>query len=225
MRILIISAIHRKLNYHLQCRAMGLAHRAIALDTHHEFGLWLDFREEPSKDEEASPWSRLCRVADKAVSGVDLTQWDFVLWVDADVVEYPPDVCSRLLSVNPTGITAPLPLIQDTQRLYDVAACIMDRGDNILPNTPGSIPGRNLSHEAPYWPEEPTTRFVEMDCVGMMLLIPAHILKVAGVPDHPAFTGWYGACTVARLMGLPVGIDRETVAQHADLPKFGTPWH
>lgn len=184
-----------------------------------------------TREKEESPWSRLCRVANKAVGAVDLTQWDFVLWVDADVVDYPPDICSRLLSVNPTGITAPLPLISGTERLYDTAACIMAGCDTIKPETPGRIVGRNLQHDSQYWYDESgapipqTSRFVPMDCVGMMLLVPASVFAITGVPDHPAFTGWYGACKWAREMGLPVGIDRETAAYHADLPEFGHQWH
>jgi len=210
---------------------MGLAHRAIASDKEHEFGLWLDFREGESLPNEASPWSRLCRVADRCVRAVDLGQWDFVLWVDADVIDYPADVCSRLLSVNPTGITAPLPLIEGTPRLYDTAACIQKGTDGVAPNTPGNIAGRNLKHDAPYWhdfdghPLPQQERFVEMDVVGMMFLAPADIFSMAGVPDHPAFTGWYGVCKLARECGLKVGIDTYTVALHADLPKHGHEWH
>lgn len=223
MRILIATAVHRKLPLVLQQSCLALAHRVIASDRNHDFGLWMDFRDCPEVPR-LSPWSRICRVADRALEAVELMLWDYVLWVDADVVDYPHDICTRLLSVN-NGITAPLPLIEGSARLYDTAACIQDGGDTIHPGRAGNIPGRNLRHEPPYWDHQPSERFVEMDCVGMCLLVPGWLFAKVGVPDHPAFTGWHGVCKTARDHGVKVGIDRETIAYHAELPKYGLNWH
>ena len=210
-RILIVSAIHRKLAYPLQCRAMGLAHRAIAKDTAHDFGLWLDFREAEKREE--SHCARVCRVADDALKAMDLSQWDYVLWVDADVIDYPPDICSRFLALNPNGITAPLPIIEGSERLYDTLGYI-DEG------------GTHLAHDAPYWPTEPQDRLAPMECVGMMLLVPALIFAKVGVPDcGDGYAGWAAACLYARQHGLWVAVDRETVALHAALPDYGHEWH
>jgi hypothetical protein len=210
-RILIVSAIHRKLDFRLQCRAMGLAHRMIASTPEHEFGLWLDFREAEKREE--THCQRVCRVADDALKAVDLSQWDYVLWVDADVVDYSPHLCSRFINLNPTGITAPLPLIEGSERLYDTLGCI-------------DVNGRHLGHDAPYWETEQQDRLVPMRCVGMLFLCPAYVLQFTGVPDcGEEVPGWWAACDFARHKKLPVFIDRETVALHANLPAHGHEWH
>lgn len=210
-RILIVSAIHRQLNYSLQCRAIELAHRTIALDTANEYGLWLDFREAEKLEE--THCQRVCRVADLALSAVDLSLWDYVWWVDADVVDYPPNICATFIAHNPTGITAPLPLIEGSERLYDTLGCI-------------DAQGRHLAHEAPYWPEETKERLVPMQCVGMAMLVPAWIFQKTGVPDcGEGFPGWAAACEFARQQDLPVMLDRFTLAQHAALPDYGHAYH
>lgn len=212
-RILIVIPIHRKLAYPLQCRAMGLAHRIIAQTPEYQFGLWLDFREVEPREGEVHR-QRVCRVADETLKAMDLEQWDYVLWVDADVVDYPPTLVSTFLSQNPTGITAPLPLVEGTERLYDTLGSI-DAG------------GKHLVHDFPYWEEAPTfDRFAPMQCVGMMFLCPAYIFSFTGVPDcGEGYPGWWTACQFAHLKSLPVLMDRETIAYHADLPAHGHEWH
>ena len=41
---------------------------------------------------------------------------EWVLWMDADVTQYPPNLVQLLHTANPTGVTAPLVLIQSTGR-------------------------------------------------------------------------------------------------------------
>lgn len=228
MRILIATAVYRNLPYILQHGCLAQAHRTILTDTDHQFGLWMDFRDWSPKPNE-NYYERTCGVVNNALATVKLEDWDFVLWTDADVVEYPPDICSRLLSQNPTGISAPLPLVEGTNRLYDTLGSVIKGGGTIKPNSRGVIRGRNLANEYPYWPrdEVPETRFVEMDCVGMQLLVPAWIFAKVGVPEHEhqVFAGWYAACKLARESGLKVGIDRYTTSYHASLPKYGLSYH
>ena len=48
---------------------------------------------------------------------------EYVLWLDADVVEYPPDLVGQLHGLNPGGVSAPLVLIEDsdTERFHSPA--------------------------------------------------------------------------------------------------------
>ena len=39
---------------------------------------------------------------------------EYVLWLDADVVKYPPDLVLRLYETNPHGVSAPLVVIEDS---------------------------------------------------------------------------------------------------------------
>ena len=45
---------------------------------------------------------------------------EYVLWLDADVVDYPPDLVGQLHGLNPGGVSAPLVLIEDsdTERFH-----------------------------------------------------------------------------------------------------------
>jgi hypothetical protein len=38
--------------------------------------------------------------------------FDYVMWLDSDLVSFPPDLATHLIRVNPEGITAPLVLIE-----------------------------------------------------------------------------------------------------------------
>src|SRR5262245_54589666 len=42
-----------------------------------------------------------------------------VLWIDADITEYPPDLATRLHAIAPDAIVAPFVLIEGTDRFYD----------------------------------------------------------------------------------------------------------
>ena len=39
---------------------------------------------------------------------------ELVLWLDADVVQYPPDMVTQLHAANPGGVSAPLVLIEES---------------------------------------------------------------------------------------------------------------
>ncbi len=54
-----------------------------------------------------------------------LGEHDYVLWIDADVVDYPPDLPSRLIERDPLGISAPLVLAAGGGgRFYDTAGFV-----------------------------------------------------------------------------------------------------
>ena len=44
---------------------------------------------------------------------------DLVMWIDADLVDYPADIITRLDKVNPGGVTAPMVLIEGMEQFYD----------------------------------------------------------------------------------------------------------
>jgi hypothetical protein len=172
-----------------------------------------------------------------------IMEWDYLLWVDADVVDYPLDLPTRLIDSNPTGVSAPMVLIEGRKDFYDWAAFVMKGKDTIKPTNRHRVWGRNIQHEPPYWNEcdshtedgppeaakpqwyEPKERVVEMDCVGTIVMVPTRIYAHAQYEDHPAFTDHHPICKAARDLGLKVTVDRGTVAYHADLPKWGEQWH
>src|SRR5271170_7491331 len=48
-----------------------------------------------------TPWSRVAVARNIMLSKANLKDFDYVLWIDADVVSYPPDMPTRLIEANP----------------------------------------------------------------------------------------------------------------------------
>lgn len=227
--VLVILIIKPQMNSFLQRNAIEKATDMLLTDENHNLSLHIDRR--PiiiPKESMRTPWSKVTRARNRVLS--DLQFWDYshLLWVDADVVDYPCDMASRLIDINPEGVTAPLVLIEDSANLfYDFAASIIKDKSLIRCHDRSRIVGRNLQHEPPYWPIEPTERFVEMDCVGTITMVNTNIYlnDQESYIDHPAYTDHFNICSMARAEGKKVGIDRECVAWHANLPKYGELWH
>lgn len=175
-------------------------------------------------------WSRVSRVRNRMIESINLDQFDYVCWIDADVVEYAPDIVGKLIETNPTGVSAPMVLVErETDYFYDWAAFVMRGKDGIEPDNIAAQHGRQLEGAAPHWPQEPADRVVEMDCVGTCYTVPTDVYREAsGAPvhlDHPAFTDHYNLCLLARLMGRRVTVNRDLRVYHARLPDYGESWH
>jgi glycosyltransferase involved in cell wall biosynthesis len=135
---------------------------------------------------------------------------DYVLWIDADIVEYPPDLLTRLYNANPGGIAAPAPLVEDTELFYDTYGFI-ENGDYV-------------SAHPPYF--KSTDRFVHLDCVGCTYLIPASLyhtgVRYSATPER---TEHESVMRQARHENISIVCDRELIIYHANLPKYGLAWH
>lgn len=228
--ILLVLIMKPKLNGFLQRNAIEKATDTLLNNEHHNINILIDRRPIFLPTESLlTPWSKVAKARNRVLTDVLFWEYQYILWIDADVVDYPCDMPSRLIEVNPEGITAPLVLIEDTPGplFYDFAASIMKGKSSILPADRSRIVGRNLQHAPPYWPEEPKERFVEMDCVGTVTMVPTEVYLNSSdaYEDHPAFTDHWPVCRMARTEGRMVGIDRETIAWHANLPKYGEDWH
>jgi hypothetical protein len=230
----VLTVIPVKPTLHPEIRRMSAesAHAMVAANPDLELSIIFDTRSEPKHDTDHTPWSKVARVRNKVLDSIDLSKWDYLFWVDADVIRYPADMPTRLLTENPTGVSAPMVMIDGNMeglvntRFYDMAAFIIEGRDHIEPTVAiPFIPGRNVWYTPPYWPDEPTTDVVRMDCVGTITMVPAHIYKTARYEDHPAFTDHYPICKEARRQGLPVTAHRNITAFHANLPKYGEAWH
>jgi hypothetical protein len=126
-----------------------------------------------------------------------------VLWIDADVVEYPPDLATRLHAVDPDAIVAPLPLIEGTRRFYDVAGFV-------------DTEGQHASPYHPYFRQWAGTR-----TVGTCYLAPAALLRTARYAPTPGHTEHYSVCRHAQ----KVTVAEDVLIYHADLPRWGEQWH
>jgi len=225
---------------------MRLVARLPASNPDHTFELLIDESPIPKTPEDYTPWSRVFRARNAVLDRVDFDKYDYLLWLDADVVDYPADLPTTLITGNPDGMSAPLVLIENTDRLYDFAAFIQKDKEHIMPDNRNRIWGRNCQHEPPYWNDcpynkingeapasvrwiKPKDRIVEMSCVGTITNVPTWVYK-QGVrySDHPAFTDHYPIALAVRQAGKRVTCDQECVAYHANLGigKYpGESWH
>jgi len=134
-----------------------------------------------------------------------------VLWIDADVVEFPSNLAQQLLSISDHDIVAPMLLIEGTDRYYDTYTHV-------------EIGNRPAQAEAPYFYSEADP--VRMDCVGGCYIIPAEIFKTQryepwgglGMEHHVLMEN-------ARRQGYIVYVTRKVKVYHANLPLWGEEFH
>lgn len=126
-----------------------------------------------------------------------------VLWIDADVVDYPADLATRLLEKDDAGIIAPVALIEGSNRLYDVYGYLFPDG-------------RRIEIPYPPYPNGP------MRSVGTCYLAPASLYH-DGARYEPTegHTEHYSVCRKAA----HVGVASDVVVYHANLPAWGMEWH
>jgi hypothetical protein len=126
-----------------------------------------------------------------------------VLWIDADVVEYPKDLAGLLLAHDADGIIAPMPLIEGTNRFYDVYGFIKPDGSRV-------------QRPYPPYPNGP------MASVGTCYLAPAALYH-DGARYEPTegHTEHYSVCKQAAR----VSVASDIIIRHADLPAWGLEWH
>lgn len=180
----------------------------------------------PQLATDSRPWSKITRIRNNMLDNMPWELYDYVLWIDADIVDFPPDLIENLIDANPTGVSAPMVLTEDTNGFYDRSAFIIKGTSDICPQNRSFLTGRNLTFIPPYWLQEPQDNIVEMDCVGSVLLVNTDIYDAgARYTDHPAFTDHFAICSAARAMKRPVTVRRDMLTYHANLPKYGKKWH
>jgi hypothetical protein len=181
--------------------------------------VYLDFSPEPRRDGDNTAWSKVTRVRNRVLDTVDWRRFSHVVWIDADVVDYPADLPTRLISANPDGIAAPMVFVDkgdgtpNYQHFYDTSAY--------------TVGGVHFGMCPPYWPGgEPAERVVDVDSVGCVYSVNTDIYR-AGVrhEDHPTNTDHWPVCVKAREMGRRVVVDRSIEVIHARLPDYGEAWH
>jgi GT2 family glycosyltransferase len=140
-----------------------------------------------------------------------------VLWIDADIVSFPPDLYRRLRAVSETDIVAPMCLIEDTDppMFYDIAG-FREYKRAMTP------------HHQPWFEQQGPV--LELLAVGACCVIPAEVHRRFRLePQEPADpfnnTDWYTLMERARAAGYKVLVDTTTTVYHAKLPDYGEEWH
>lgn len=231
MRILVCIPTKPTLCPILKAKAHELSSRLPDANPDHDITIMHDYRKIESLPTDYTPWSKVTRARQLLLDSIDCFKFDYLLWPDADLVDYPTDLPSRLIKANPKGIAAPMVFIEGhPERFYDWAAFVMEGKDHIEPGTNRNFIGRNLQHEPPHWPKEPESRIVPMDCAGTCVLVHSDIIIGHQFVDSPSGTDWLTLCQKARKIygSSGVVVDRDTVVYHADLGSgkyLGEDWH
>lgn len=141
-----------------------------------------------------------------------------VLWVDADVIAYPPDLLTRLAALAAPrdgeageAITAPAVLLnRHHRRFYDIG---------------GFIEQGRFARMAEPWFDQPGP-VVDLDSVGCVYRVPADLYR-AGATHHRVghYSDHYSVCQFARARGRGVRADLSITVVHAWLPDFGEAAH
>ena len=162
-----------------------------------------------------------------------LRDHDLVLWIDADLTDYPPDLAVQLWEANPGGITAPAVLIEPYRRgrvMRDGqgSSFASDEGELVdsqqFYDTFGYIEnGQRISAWPPYFRSE--LDVVPLEAVGCCYVVPAWIYAHQRYQPTPGHTEHWSVMAEARARGIPVRCARKVVARHAFLPGYGEGWH
>lgn len=133
-----------------------------------------------------------------------------VLWIDADVVAYPPDLPARLLAIADSAIVAPFPFIEGSGRFYDTYGFVDAEGRRASP-WGDYLRGGDL---------------IPMQAVGTCYLAPAALYHDgARYEPTPGHTEHWSVCAAARDVGTPIWAARRITVEHARLPAYGEQWH
>jgi len=180
------------------------------------------------------PLSKTSRLRNRMLDSLDLDKFDYLVWIDSDVVEIPPDLPTALITANPTGVTAPLVLIEEPgplgpNQFYDTTAFVLKgRADVAVNVTDPYVVGRSIEMFPPYIPDKKDgSELVEMDGVGTCYSIPTSIFKEGGArfQDHARLTEHFSVISKAHEMKVPVLLHMGLTVRHANLPKYGAGWH
>lgn len=150
---------------------------------------------------------------------------EYVLWVDADLVDYPADLPAQLYAASPGCIVAPLVLIEGTSHFYDTLGFIHN--------------GRRTAVSPPYWQPAAAGSLQPLEGVGCIYLMPAWLLRggaaYASLPvdryvDHPSLwstghTDHWPVMRRAREEGVGIFCYTAAAAYHAHLPSYQEAWH
>ena len=180
-----------------------------------EVDLVYDFRRYSKRDENENFFGRLARMRQQMIDDYLRPHHDDVLWIDADIIDYPADLYDQLRRVSLEGVVSPLVLIEGTELNYDTASFRED----LL----------HRSSQAPPWFSAPGP-VVKLLSVGGCVLVPAWVHReqqfhAQSDEDDSWNTEWLSICSYATSKSVPILCDTRIRVQHAHLPKYGEKYH
>lgn len=175
--------------------------------------LRVDEAEYPKAYPEENYWGRFARMRQSCINQFLTDDHDWVLWIDADIIQFPPTLFHDLRDTDMlSNVVSPLVAIEGNPGInYDTAGTRPDFGSRsgMQPPEPGVY---------------------KMFSVGGCVLVPAPVHQLVEFQaqadnDLSANTEWTSLCEGARKMGYDILWNTNVVVFHADLPKYGEGWH
>jgi hypothetical protein len=160
---------------------------------------------------EATGYTAHARARNALLNTIDLDAYDYLYWIDVDIIRWPDTLIAYALEHNPDGVTAP--------------AVVLDHYRDRFYDTLGFIENGQPARLYPPWFDQ-SGPIVELDSVGSCYIIPAGVYA-----DGARYADTDGATEHMRVMQACAGQGRRIVANlsltavHAYLPDFGEASH
>lgn len=153
-------------------------------------------------------YSAHARARNALLDAIDLGQYDYLYWVDIDIIQWPPGLLDWALLHNPDGVSAPaVTLHRYVDRWYDLW---------------GFLEAGRPTQPYPQWFAQ-SGPVVELDSVGCCYVIPAGVYR-----DGARYQDLGGETTehlsvmrAARDQGRRICANLDLKAVHAYLPEYG----
>ncbi|MCJ7634912.1 ANP1/MMN9/VAN1 family protein [Candidatus Bathyarchaeota archaeon] len=131
---------------------------------------------------------------------------DYVLWIDSDVVEFPPSLIKDLMKYD-APVVAPSVWIEGTNQFYDTLAFRNLQGQQ--------IPAFQLPYKG----------LIEMSSVGTCYMVASRLYTQTNVRYRGGDREQVMFCSEVRKVGQKVYADFDIRIKHANLPWYGCPFH
>jgi hypothetical protein len=156
-------------------------------------------------------FSAHARSRNAVLDAINLDDYDYLYWIDADIVAWPSGLLSWALTHNPEGVSAPaVTLDRCGDRFYDILGYLED-GVGARMFTPWFNQGG---------------RIVTLESVGCCYVIPAAVYRGgARYQDTPGATEHLSVMAAASGQGRPILANLGLRAIHAYLPDYGEALH
>jgi hypothetical protein len=156
-------------------------------------------------------FSAHARARNALLDSVDLKAYDYLYWIDIDIIRWPEALIAWALAHNPDGVTAP--------------AVLLDRYVDRFYDTWGFLESTRPARLYPPWFDQ-AGPVVDLNSVGSCYLIPATIYRDgARYQDTPGATEHLAVMQFCRDQGRKVVANLALRAVHAYLPEFGEDVH